>query len=88
VGAHELPAALMPVQAHVHAIGAHVLELGNLGKSGTRGFSKRFRTSVQDFLPRGGEESLLQNFLPFLQEPKLIFAELAEAIFISHRTGN
>jgi hypothetical protein len=69
-------------------IGAYVLELGNLGKSGARGFFKTFRRSVQDFLPRGAKESLLENFLPFLQQPKLIFAELAEAIFIPHRTGN
>ena len=32
--------------------------------------------------PSKFEGSLLENFLPFLQEPKLIFAESAEANFI------
>jgi hypothetical protein len=44
----------------------------------------------QDLTPKPSkfEESLLENFLPFPQEPKLIFAELAETIFIPHRMDN
>jgi hypothetical protein len=44
----------------------------------------------QDLTPKPSkfEESLLENFLPFPQEPKLIFAELAQTIFIPHRMDN
>jgi hypothetical protein len=37
---------------------------------------------------KAAEASLLEHFLPFLQEPKFIFAALAETIFIPDRMGN